>query len=374
MGIASFFACTALIAASTSRVPPVGVLKLPDGEMQPQVVRDAGGTVHLLYYKGEVANGDLYYTRSKDEGSSWSVPVRVNSVAGDAIAVGGIRGGQIAVAKNGRPVVVWLGSKRLTADTADTGMSLFFSRARDDGSGFEPERNLQGATRDMDGGASVAADDAGDVFVAWHAAAVKGAQEKDRKVWLAKSTDEGKTFAAERVVWDRLVGACSCCSLKALADGNKLWILYRAAEGNLKRDPYLLASTDRGDTFVGTRISDWEAQMCPMSTFALDNFHGKLYAAWERRGVIQWQAASGAPSRGVGENAKYPVILTNGDGETLVLWEEQSGMGKVGTAVWQVYDRDGKAVPSQRGRREGVPAWSLVSAFARKDGSFVVVM
>jgi len=365
-------AILSFVVVIASGAPPVNLLRVPNGGIQPQVVKDSAGTVHLLYYLGDPANGDLYYVRSKDDGNSWSAPLHVNSVAGDAIAVGNIRGGQLAIGKNQRPYVVWLGSKPLPGQQAQAGMSLLFSRLKDDGSGFEAERNLQGHTLDMDGGASVAASETGDVFLVWHASAVKGGEERDRKVWVSHSADEGKTFETEHEAWPKSTGACGCCSLKALYGSGKLRVFYRSAENNQNRDPYLLTSADKGATFSGEKLSDWVANTCPMSTFALDDFHGKLFAAWERKGVIQWTTTGGAPSRGVGVNAKYPAIVTNGDGETLVVWTENMGWQKGGSVVWQVYDRNGKKVGSQNGEKDGVPVWSLAAAFTRADGSFVI--
>jgi hypothetical protein len=364
------FLAIASLALALAR-PPVSVIHVPNNGIQPQIVQ-VDHVVHLLYYSGDPAHGDLYYTNSKDEGGSWSSAVKVNTETGDAIAIGNIRGGQLAVGKNGRVHVVWLGSKTNSTGT-DMGMPLLYTRLKDDGTGFEPERNLQGKTFSLDGGASVAADDGGDVYVAWHAAPAANGDESQRKVFLAESTDEGKDFAAESPVWDRETGACSCCSLKALSSGDRVWIFYRGAEKDVQRDPYLLSSVDKGRSFIGHKMSDWEANTCPMSSFSLDTHNGKVYSAWERRGVIQWQASSGQPSRGVGNHAKYPVILVNGDGETLLAWTEEMDWGTGGSVVWQVYDRNGKPVPSQSGRQDGVPAWSLVSAFVRKDGSFAVV-
>jgi hypothetical protein len=43
-----------------------------------------------------------------------------------------------------------------------------------------------------------------------------------------------------------------------------------------------------------------------------------------------------------------------------------------GTVAWHVYDKDGK-VTAEKGRSDGVPVSSLVSAFAKPDVSFVIV-
>src|SRR5438045_3785239 len=68
----------------------------------------------------------------------------------------------------------------------------------DEGTAFEPQRNVIQAANGLDGGGSVAADDSGNVYVAWHAPEPGGKGEDNRRVWVARSTDEGKTFAREK--------------------------------------------------------------------------------------------------------------------------------------------------------------------------------
>ena len=59
-------------------------------------------------------------------------------------------------------------------------------------------------------------------------------------------------------------------------------------------------------------------------------------------------------------------------GQTILVWTEGVGWNRGGSVVWQVYDKDGKPT-AEKGRADGVPTWSLVAAFARPDGSFVVL-
>src|SRR2546421_1127623 len=175
-------------------VPPVTPMRVLNNGIQPQVVRDDAGTVHLLYYSGDPAHGDLYYTKSTNDGATWLSPIRVNAAKGDAIALGNIRGGQLAVGRNGIVHVVWIGSKWVYGQPTDGSLSVLYTRSQENGKGFEPERNLQGHTFGIDGGDSVAADSAGHVYIVWHANADQNAEDKDRKVWIATSSDNGKTF------------------------------------------------------------------------------------------------------------------------------------------------------------------------------------
>ena len=46
--------------ADTS-TPAVRLLALPDGGIQPQAVMDDQDVLHVLYFKGSPAGGDLYY-------------------------------------------------------------------------------------------------------------------------------------------------------------------------------------------------------------------------------------------------------------------------------------------------------------------------
>ena len=50
--------CTASTAA-----PTIEFLRIPSGGLQPEGAIDADGNLHLLYFAGEPAAGDLYYTR-----------------------------------------------------------------------------------------------------------------------------------------------------------------------------------------------------------------------------------------------------------------------------------------------------------------------
>src|SRR5882724_6453369 len=96
--------CIAAILAAykQSQSPNISLVRIPNGGIQPQAIMERSGTLHLLYYSGDAAGGDLYYVKSDDDGRTWSAPLRVNSESGSAIAAGTIRGGQIAIGKNGR--------------------------------------------------------------------------------------------------------------------------------------------------------------------------------------------------------------------------------------------------------------------------------
>jgi hypothetical protein len=368
----------ALGLGSAARIAtlPVSYIRVPNGGIQPQVV-EQDGIVHLLYFSGEPEHGDLSYVQSRDYGRTFSAPLKVNSNPGSAIAVGNMRGGQLAIGRNGRVHVAWYGSSAAKLRSADNRGPMLYARLNDAGTAFEPERNLITSAWGMDGG-TLAADAQGGVFVFWHAPQPGKTGEENRRVWMAKSTDDGKTFAPETVASDQPIGVCGCCGLRAFAGSDGvLRVLFRSATETVHRDMYLLTSKDRGRTFASQKVSEWNIGACVMSTEAFAQSATGTLAAWETEKQVYFgKVNGGAPiaigAPGTGENRKYPSLAINSRGETLFTWTENMAWKKGGTVAWQLYDRDLKPEGAV-GRADGVPVWSLVAAFAKPDGSFAVI-
>ncbi len=61
-----------LLLALLPAAADVRTLRVPGGGIQPQVAVDHQGAIHTIYFTGDPANGDVYYVRSRDGGSSFS--------------------------------------------------------------------------------------------------------------------------------------------------------------------------------------------------------------------------------------------------------------------------------------------------------------
>jgi hypothetical protein len=231
----------------------------------------------------------------------------------------------------------------------------------------------------LDGGGSIAADGQGHVYIVWHAAPPETASEGEtaRRVYIASSSDEGATFSAEAPV--RLAeqpGACGCCGLRAFAsDGGSLAILFRSAGEKVHRDVHLLRSTDHGTTFTDTTLDTWRLNACPMTTASIIQGPSGPILAWESRRQVFWAFASDLkPVSPEGDaERRYPALAANANGEVLLAWTEGMTWGQGGSVHWQAFDSTGKPLPNTAGSQNGVPAWSLVAAFAEGDGAFTVV-
>jgi hypothetical protein len=357
----------------------VTLLRVPDKGIQPQVAVDSKGIVHLIYFKGEAGAGDIFYVHAGADGK-FSKPLSVNNKPGSAMAIGNIRGAHLAVGKNGRVHVAWMSGKAERIGDSKSSPMLY-TRLSDEGTAFEPQRNVIQSAIGLDGGGSVAADEAGNVYVAWHAPSPGEKGENSRRVWVAVSTDEGKTFAKEKSAFDDPTGTCGCCGMRAFADRHGMvYVLYRAATEGVHRDMYLLTSSKKGPPFLGERLQQWETSSCPMSSAALAESSAGVLAAWETKEQVYFavidpqtgKRSADRPAPGEARGRKHPVVAGNAAGETILVWTEGMGWDRGGSLAWQVYDKSGKPT-EQKGRADGVPTWSLVAVFARTDGGFMVI-
>jgi hypothetical protein len=397
--------------SAQGREPKVTRASVPDGGIHPQVQIDARGRVHLIYFKGEPRHGDIFYARSDDGGASFTPPLRVNSHPDSAIIIGTIRGPHLAIGQNDRPHVAWMGSDRAEPKIGKA-VPMLYTRLNDAGDAFEPQRNVIQNHPGLDGGGSVAADRNGNVYVAWHAPehanggghgdghghgepevshkggetgharpSGHGEDEEDRQVWIARSRDDGTTFEPEVAAIPKKTGVCGCCGLNvAAAENGRVFVTFRSATATVNRDIHVLASKDFGKTFEIAVVDPWKVGKCVMSTTAFALRGNDVLAAWETEeqvhlGVIPGKAAPTAPlpMPGPAKGRKHPSVAANARGEYVVAWTEGAGWNKGGDVVWQVFDAQGRPVPGQAGRFEGLSPWSLPSVYAAPDNSFRVV-
>ena len=358
----------------------VTVVRTPNGGLQPQAVMDADGVLHLIYFGGEAGGGDCFYVQRKPGEDTFSSPLRINSHPGSVIALGNIRGAHLAVGKGGRVHVAWMGSKTSHPKGPGGASPMLYARLNDLKTAFEPQRNIMQFAVGLDGGGSVAADLEGNVYVAWHG---RGARtgEANRRVWLTRSSDEGRTFARETAASSEPTGACGCCGMRAFADSQgALYLLYRAAANFVNRDMYLLTSRNKGQSFNSVRLDQWKLDVCPMSTAALGEGSARVIAAWETAGQVHYttinttaaETANRVSAPEPGKGRKHPAIAVSTEGDIVLVWTEGMGWKRGGSLVWQVFDRDGKPT-GEKGSAEGVPVWSLPSVVAPPGAGFTII-
>lgn len=368
-------------ARAAGEPPRVDVVRTPEDGLQPEALVDARGTLHLVYLKGDPKACDVFYVQRAAGEPGFSAPQRVNSQPGSAVALGTIRGAQLALGRNGTVHVLWNGSGQAVPPLPESA-PLLYSRRQDAGGAFAPQRNLGGGTVHLDGGSALAADERGRVWVVWQAGASDGPRgERHRAVFVGVSEDDGGTFAARRTVSPAAAGVCACCALEtALDEEGRLSILYRSVTAEVSRDLTWLRSDGAGRVFVPVMLQEWRVAACPMSSMALVRQDGgRLWAAWETRGQVYrslLQPGTGTagtrlgPAGGAG-NRRHPVLATRGGpGDPILMaWAIGTGWQKGGAVGWELTESTGRITS---GRAEGLPVWSRPAAVAGADGSFTV--
>jgi len=202
----------------------------------------------------------------------------------------------------------------------------------------------------LDGGGTVAADAAGNVYVAWHGKGpdCRRGSEAGRQVMAGTITRCRQDFAAEAPAWNQPTGACGCCGMALFATREgTLAGLYRSATENVHRDIYLLASKNNGKNFQGSLVHRWEINACPMSSMSFTESAGKTLATWETGGQVfyggsVWRCGAEyhSPRPATPRSASIPGLAVNG--RAILSWsgrkepagsEEDRSPGRCSTPV-----------------------------------------
>jgi len=366
-----------LFATTVAPAPPrLEHAAVPDGGIQPQAAIDARGTIHLIYYKGPAAGGDLHYVRRRSGDAGFSAPIRVNIDTGSAIAAGAVRGGRLALGRDGWVHVAWNASHAVDRN-GESITPMWYARLAPGAHAFEAQRAIGTHTKYLDGGGTVAADAKGRVYVVWHA---RGATdgEQHRQLQMAVSTDDGASFAPDKALANE-TGACSCCSVHGLVDAaGRLQLLYRSAGDAIHRDAMWITAGPQGGARAVT-LQPWELPACPMTTFAIAEGPGALAGAW----MIDQQiyaatlnpatrtASPPSPMEGTAPR-NHPALAINRNGDRLFAWIEGANRSRDGRVAWELRNASGARLAS-RADAGLAPPWTLVAPVARPDGSFVLI-
>jgi hypothetical protein len=239
------------------------------------------------------SQSDVMLARFNSEGAAAGSPVPVNQQAGVATAW---RGDPPSVAVAGKSVYI-LWTARVEAN-GKKGTDLYLSVSSDQGASFAPavkvnDDKVPGAH----GMHSLAVANNGKIYVAWlderNVAAPKPSKhagghhmESNRELFVAYSTDGGKTFSKNQKVAEN---ACPCCKTAlALSPDGTLYVSWRQVLPGNFRHIAVANSTDEAASFsVPVIVSDdkWVLQGCPVSGPSLSiGVNGTLKVVWYAAG------------------------------------------------------------------------------------------
>jgi hypothetical protein len=316
-----------------------------DGRFNPFVAADPRGGFYLAYVERKGGANNVMLRHSTD-GQTFSVPVCVNDLDGDA-TVRNENPPKVIAGTQGNVYVCWANERgKWKGD-------IRFARSTNGGKTFSPAITLNSDGAGEPAGhafQSIAIDKHDRIYIAWIDERNKQKGDRGAEVWLSVSTDQGRTFSRDRSI---LSDVCECCrtSLQIDAAGN-LYITYRMVPrvGPMCRDIILARSVDGGKTFAQTVVSydKWEISGCPVAgpSFSFDKT-GNLAVVWfmgggEHPGL--YYATS--TNKGKSFSARQPLDLRQqmgkhahttilSDGRIFVAWDYAADKA---SSAWGVLD------------------------------------
>lgn len=347
---------------------------------EPTTAVASDGSFYVAWVNHEVKNqADVMLTRFDGGGKAVGAPVRVNPQAGVATAW---RGDQpsVAVAKNGSVFVVW--TARVEAD-GKKGTDLYLSVSNDAGQTFAaPVKINDDKSPAAHGMHSLGVAGDGRIYVSWldernvhvpkpSTKADGHHMESNRELFIADSSDGGRTFSRNR----KIAGdACPCCKTAlAVAPDNTVYIGWRHVLPGNFRHIAVTSSTDRGATFSKPVIvSDdkWMLEGCPVSGPSLSVAEsGVLTVLWYAAGEGNAPGIYTAESKDKGQSFSQRQLLAQESvrgtpvlAADVAIWEATGGAAA--ETKFRKVGNDGAAI--SLGTNAELPA----AAFA-KGGLFV---
>lgn len=205
---------------------------------------------------------NVFFSKSTDDGSTWSQPVRINEVAGDCLDEdNSVMGAMPAVGPNGEIFVSWPGPEGIifdkSTDEGDTWLTHDILVANNPASDhyFIPGILRGGCVPviacDLSNGPY-----RGNIYINW-SDQVNG--QTDTDIWLSKSTDGGMNWSSPIRVNDDPPGKHQMFHWLSVDQTNGyLYIVFydRRNYNDNQTDVYLAVSRDGGNTFTNYKISD----------------------------------------------------------------------------------------------------------------------
>src|SRR5215213_4501894 len=342
-------ACKHLTATRSAEInkaadpPPAVQISSPGIEAaEPVTAAAPDGSFYVAWVNHDVKQADVMLAHFTGDGEMRGAPVRVNRQPGIATAW---RGDQpsLAVSPNGSVYIVWTAR---VESAGEHGTDLYLSVSNDGGQSFTGEVKINDDKMPGDHGMHSLAITNDRIYVGWldernvhkpkpSSKAEGHHMESNRDLFLAYSTDGGRTFSANRKV---ATEACPCCKTSlAVAPDGTLYAGWRQVLPGNYRHIAVVSSKDGGTSFSSPVIvSDdrWVLQGCPVSgpSLSVDPASASLrvlwYAAGEGNAPGLYQAESRdngrtfSPRQLVSEEVVQGTpALTSGNNNAVALWQ-----------------------------------------------------
>jgi len=364
VGLLFVTGCSRLSAnASRATFQPRQISAAEVDAAEPVTVSAPDGGFYVAWVDHNTNNqSDVMLARFDTDGAAVGEPVRVNQTAGVATAW---RGDPPSVAITDRAVYV-LWTARVESQ-GKSGTDLYFSVSQDQGKSFGAGVKVNDdEAPGAHGMHSLAVTGDGRIYVAWlderNVQAPKPStqagghhMESNRELFVSDSTDNGKTFSANRKVAEN---ACPCCktALTVSPDGTLYASWRQVLPGDFRHIAVASSSDNAAHFSAPVIVSDdkWVLHGCPVSGPSLSvAANGTLRVIWFAAGEAGAAGLYVAETHDKGrtfsprtlltrETVKGTPALATGNDRAIAIWQglgaqqaetKMRELGSAGTAV-----------------------------------------
>jgi hypothetical protein len=281
------------IRVSALEAPSAGKSQSADPGL---AIMPGSGDLMLSWIEGDGKVWELYTARSTDGGGKWSTPVRVvgGAKAPEEVHPHGESSPRLVVAPGERVALVWPNNIAVPGRKWPAAM-LRFARSgdggltwsqpitlNDDTTGALVSHQFHGAAWSGDSGITVAWLDergAATPLASGTDGHAEHAAEPDASIYLATSSDFGRSWGPNRRAWD---AACPCCRVSLARDGHgqALAAWRQHFPGNV-RDVVTAVAGGRPSEPKRVHPDDWAYAGCPHTGPAIaTGGDGTVHVAW----------------------------------------------------------------------------------------------
>ncbi|MEO6316213.1 MAG: sialidase family protein [Chitinophagaceae bacterium] len=289
--LTSYIFLLSISSCKDERKSAAAPLVIASGQM-PVIAIDNSGNLNVVYGTGD----SIMCSFSKDNGISFSSPMLIDVLP--ELAASHTRGPQIAVSDEA--IIV----------TACNKAGNIFSYTKANTRNWEHAGKVNDVDTVSKEGLMALSADGPTTFAVW-----LDLRDKHNKIFGAKSTDGGKTWSKNIMIYaspDTTV--CECCKPSVAVKDNNVYVMFRNwLHGS--RVLYMIHSSHAGNTFGNAQKlgnGSWALNGCPMDGGALKiDKSGKVFTVWRREGKM-FASEPGKQEMEIGEGRSCTMEIVAG--------------------------------------------------------------